>query len=151
MLYLSHMYWGRDVTNYCNHGNVMCCHPMGFLVKGCCLIPQPLTTNVDCDPVYRPDYPANINFKYGSSSVSCLGFTQSIFVNSRLHPSFNETHTNPLTMSHQLALSSSHSHSFTLLHPHSPISSLSHPLTLPFIHSSTHSLTLPPLTLPPSI
>jgi 5-histidylcysteine sulfoxide synthase len=28
----------------------------------------PLSNKVDCDPVYNPDYPANINLKFGSSS-----------------------------------------------------------------------------------
>lgn len=31
---------------------------------------QPVTKDMSCDPGYRVDYPANINLKYGSSTVS---------------------------------------------------------------------------------
>ena len=40
-------------------------------------ISQPVTKDMSCDPCYRADYAANINLKYGSSTVSQSIHTQS--------------------------------------------------------------------------
>ena len=37
----------------------------------CVLLLQPVSSDVECDPAaFNPDFPANLNLKYGSSNVS---------------------------------------------------------------------------------
>ena len=48
-------------------------HTLVLLMSACdvYVLLQPVSSDVECDPAaFNPDFPANLNLKYGSSNVS---------------------------------------------------------------------------------